>query len=322
MLKNSLSRFLSGSRRQPLRKAGQRPLRLEMLEGREVPAGIVTAVQSGTTLILTGDTAANEIALTSNLDGTLNLSGVNLTTINGVLNPLSISGITNVRANLGAGNDVFTFFDAKISGSLTVDAGDGNDQVVLSGAANQVGSLSILGGVGDDSFSLSGNATIKGAASVNMGAGKSTVSIGTGFDNVTITGALAVSASGLGDSTVTIGGSSLNVGGTLGVTAGAGVNNVTIAADKVNVGGLVSLSSGAGADTIVVGGLSSFSSRGLTINTSAAGDKANITVSAGAKFNGNVNITTGAGLDTVSLAGVAVNGGNVALNLGDRKSVV
>src|SRR5262245_50052699 len=132
MFANPLSRVLKGTtpgKRRPLRRAaGDRALRVERLEGRDAPAGIVTAVQTGTTLTISGDAADNAIALTGNVDGTLNLSGNLGTVINSTITDLTkISGIASVRVDLGDGNDIAAITDVALSGNLNVSGGAGDD---------------------------------------------------------------------------------------------------------------------------------------------------------------------------------------------------
>src|SRR2546421_54965 len=131
MLANPLSRLWKGTSpatRRPIRRAP----RVEVLEGRDAPAGIVTAVQTGATLTLTGDAADNAIALTTNLDGSLNLTGNLGTTFNTTIADLTkISGVTNVRVDLGAGNDIAAITDLGLTGALSVNAGAGDDIITM-----------------------------------------------------------------------------------------------------------------------------------------------------------------------------------------------
>src|SRR5262245_2625920 len=90
MFWQSLSRLWKGStrtRRSPLIQPRRRPLRLEWLEQREVPANVV-ANQVGTTLFLTGNNSAiladndQEFSIIGFGQDAVTVQGLNVTTVN------------------------------------------------------------------------------------------------------------------------------------------------------------------------------------------------------------------------------------------------
>jgi hypothetical protein len=176
------------------RSARKTRLWVQSLEGREVPAGVVTASLSPTGLLtLTGDDAANSIAvavtptaviLTPDLSTTIDDLGTAGPGAPGA--SVTIGGVvTSLRATLNGGNDTLgipTTADLTLPGSVTVDLGDGNNQLALGTSGKiDLGSLTVRAGDGLDNISLSGGggkgSRVAGAATIALGDGNTTVNV-------------------------------------------------------------------------------------------------------------------------------------------------
>src|SRR5688500_14892716 len=96
MMTNRLSRFLRRGR-PPVRRAPERSLRLERLEGRDAPAGIVTASLSSGILTLTGLDNTSNFSL-NNQSLTVTGTGSNSVSVT-VLDGTQFKGTTNTTLN-------------------------------------------------------------------------------------------------------------------------------------------------------------------------------------------------------------------------------
>src|SRR6185295_13164197 len=110
-------------------------LRGEWLEPRELLAGDVSASVVRGTLYLTGDNLDNFVELfgtaTPNqfvVEGFTDNHNVN-TTINRQTGQLTFNGVTNVVVSLKRGDDFFGFEQGTLGGNMSIDMGDGNDEV-------------------------------------------------------------------------------------------------------------------------------------------------------------------------------------------------
>ncbi|MEX2176073.1 MAG: hypothetical protein WD872_17055 [Pirellulaceae bacterium] len=127
----------------------RKQLTLEKLEDRVLMAGNVVAVQTGGTLTLRGDHAANSASIVyDNASRTHRVVGHDLggspTTVNGGAAAAQFAGVKNVRAWLGGGDDKLDFgaadqLYAKLDKKLSIDMGDGNDTLELGRAGNGAG---------------------------------------------------------------------------------------------------------------------------------------------------------------------------------------
>ena len=130
------------------RPSRRRPLGLEPLEDRSLLAGNVVAVLTEGTLSVLGDDAANGVQVVYDVAtgkhrvlGTI--QGGFPTSINGqpAETIAEFSGVKNVDVRLGAGDDKLDFgaadhFYTLVSKRLSIDAGSGNDEVVLGKAGD------------------------------------------------------------------------------------------------------------------------------------------------------------------------------------------
>lgn len=112
------------STRQPQRLlGGARPLAMEGLEQRQLLAGNVTAAVRGTTLVLTGDSAVNNIAIVATDNNRYAVIGID-TEINQSEDPfVTTRAVRNILVSLGGGDDVLLATnEAAVVSDLLVDS--------------------------------------------------------------------------------------------------------------------------------------------------------------------------------------------------------
>lgn len=161
-------------------------LTLEALEGREVPAGNITATVTGGRLVLTGDDEANTVEILVTAFAVV-LTPDNTTRINaGAAGATAVLGTaTALRASMGNGNDlVYTHFgeDFSLPRGATFDLGEGNDTLrLITDGKLSLGNLAVRGGDGDDLIAVRGGVvdggTI-GVATVDFGSGVADLQLG------------------------------------------------------------------------------------------------------------------------------------------------
>src|SRR5262245_50659071 len=303
-----------------------KPLSVERLEARELFAGDVSAAMQGQMLVVGGDAEANGIVLNYNsasqsfrVSGTV--LGTGQTTING-LDPatsaagIEFSGVKQVYVGLGAGDDEFQVgspaaVDTVIQKWLTIDTGDGDDNVVLGASGNApsgaapiarsltVGtSINVNLGAGNDNFSIA-NATAGFALNVNAGDGDDHVDFDTEF---TPSGAAAPTTFPVvvrGNATISLGGGvdeltmkNMSVQGSLRILDGAGAADLTLT--NVNVKKRIDINTGGDADQI---DLQSVRGKQLSMNTNSGIDDVQISNS---KFT-TLNLKLGAARDQLAI---------------------
>ncbi|MCR9201189.1 MAG: proprotein convertase P-domain-containing protein, partial [Planctomycetaceae bacterium] len=112
-------------------------------------SGDVTVTVSGGIVTLTGDVDHNTIAIYKDANGNTVVTGVDQTTINGLVSPVVVLGdAVGINANLGGGNDQLAIYGTTMTGDIAVNTGSGADEVVVSDAV--VDELSINNPSGDD----------------------------------------------------------------------------------------------------------------------------------------------------------------------------
>jgi cyclophilin family peptidyl-prolyl cis-trans isomerase len=242
--------------------------RIEHLENRALLAGNVVASLNGTHLTLTGDTADNAVEIAVN-GNQVQVRGLNNTTINGgtavfvaAANTDTLTG--NVLINLGDGNDAAVFArNVKLSGSVSVVGGNGNDALSSTGATFNR-NVAFLGGPGNDTFSLQ-DSTTNAAILIYGEAGNDLISLtdmtvngpviikghagddGVSLNNVTGTGSIGIET-GRGEDDVTVRNSTLN--GTLVIKTRQGQDAVML--DENTFNGIVSINTGRSNDALDV----------------------------------------------------------------------
>ncbi|HYO26437.1 MAG TPA: hypothetical protein VEQ85_15960, partial [Lacipirellulaceae bacterium] len=140
----------------------RRSLRFEPLEPKHLMAGNVTVTLTGVNLLVSGDDAANQIAITAgDAPDTLVVRGLQGTTVTlaGSTTPAPVTGLVvpnvrgHVRVETGGGNDEVSVTDLELRRRLSLQTGDGNDQVALQDVSVG-GLLSIAAGAGNDTVRL------------------------------------------------------------------------------------------------------------------------------------------------------------------------
>jgi hypothetical protein len=222
---------------------------VESLEGRWLMAGNVTATLNNGRLSIIGDAAANAVAVfEDHSTGMLEVLGLtdvgtmatpgSATTVNGGASA-EFSGVNSLKVDLKGGDNSFLLTDATLSGSVRIETGHGNDNVVI-GAMPDVnpaaldttripseliattfhqvsigGNLYIDTGAGDDQV-IEAGVTITGSDYVDGGRGNNSIFLDVFTDTVDSLPALGV-----------------NVGKTLAIQGGrrgsetVGLNTVT-----------------------------------------------------------------------------------------------
>lgn len=210
--------------------------RLETLEPRLAPAGLVTLTTSGGVLTITGDDLPNGIRIThlpltnewqisDNLVGTTyKLNGVDMA------GPFTIAAQNGIKADLKGGNDLVeirpgaagssmiltgglnikmgagddflhlgndALHNMTVGGAVTLDGGTGNDTMTLFTGASFGKAVKLLGGTGNDTIEFNGT------SSVQVFQKGLSIDLGTGADTfrantayLGVTGAFSLKASG------------------------------------------------------------------------------------------------------------------------------
>jgi hypothetical protein len=317
------------------------------------PAALADDVKvklKGTKLSVMGDAGDNELSLTTMfaIDAggsptSVQLTPAGETTINGVAAPLAVDGVVNVSVSLGSGNDVVSFSDFVIGGSLSVLGGAGDDDVTLLNSSIEL-DTKIVGSAGTLTFhatttSVHGNLLIKAASSgfaqdtlalsgVTVD-GDTSLALGSGFatltdsDASTLSGGFKLVSSG----SVKFGGgfaltcTDTSIGQDAEFKLRSGAHAVTLL--HAAIGGQLAWKSGAGADSLIV--------RGTTIGgdcRASMGAGANIDFfdsfdlvpgpgTATTQIVGALEVTATGGADKAKvIAGTSI-GGNCSLKLGE-----
>lgn len=240
--------------------------RVEKLEDRILLAGNITAVQSGSQLVINGDADDNVINITNDGGaGTIEVSEVDGGTVNGG-GPATFAGITHIVVRGRAGDDGVMVDDIDIDGNLTIQLNQGDDvfavvqesaiggNVALSADGDDAVNLGIaLSNVGGSvQFTSRGGADDLALFQVGIG-GQVVINAGHGFNAVDVTGVDVA-----GKFVVNDGADNLNlnltdvlVGSTLNIDAGArGDSNIIL--HDIGVGGQMWIRTGDGEDFVHV----------------------------------------------------------------------
>jgi hypothetical protein len=176
-------------------------LALQPLEGRDVPAGSITASPISATgvLTVTGDDDANDVQITVTA-GSVTLTSVNGTLINNSSNPVVINGVVkSIKADFkGGADDVSVKPDADfvLAGPATFALGSGDNVLTLvtTGRIGLAGlTVSALDGLDVVTVQGGANSAVGGTAKFTYGAGGSTTTLtGVAFAGVNLTAGDAV----------------------------------------------------------------------------------------------------------------------------------
>ncbi len=235
-------------------------LRGEQLENRLLLDGNVSATLSGSTLRMRGDDAANMIAImpSGTESGVIEVLGLN-TQVNGQDTPGEFRGVKSIVVELRGGDDQVALGEItgtadplSIARDVTIKGDSGNDSILVTGA-NISGKLTINGGNGSDQIGVgtipasqlppeapvvTSPVRVRRDVNIDTGSGADVVAVvGLTSDNLKITGK-SIAAVGVIDSQVD----------DLSITTGSGNNAVaveSVIADEVRI------NTGSGDDTLV-----------------------------------------------------------------------
>lgn len=145
-------------------------LQMERLEDRVLLA--VSVTRSGQSLVINGTAGSDDVTLETVGTGEV------IVTDNTTGQTYDFSGIRNITVNGRAGADIVTVNELDLDvGLLTVNAGDGNDDVVIDGSV--AGRVTVNGGLGDDFVDFSsGNTVIDGNVLIKAGGGNDDLALG------------------------------------------------------------------------------------------------------------------------------------------------
>lgn len=277
--------------------------RLEALETRLAPAGLVTITLANGVLTIAGDPRDNIVEITESSPGIwraqdLSGSGTEFA-FNGQPPSSAVSFFIptgGVKVDLKEGNDNFNLGGLDIAGALTVTDKAGNDDLGLF-ETRVSGAVKIDLGSGDDTAAFS-RTSIGGALSFKMGSGDDGVALGSGYyQAVTVD---------LGTGTNTFGldaGEPLRIQGNLNVVSAGGALETTsmvLATDNALIHGNVSLKVLAGSSQVDFG----------------------FFVGNHLRIAGNLSLQTAAGNDQIRLTEDLTVGGQLSLKLGEGDNAV
>jgi hypothetical protein len=182
------------------RSSARRPRRVrpavEPLEGRLVPAGVVTvATGPAGEVTLTGDGADNVVRIFRTAPGHFRIEGETGTTLGpGGATTADLTQLTALAFTGGNGNDDFTAINLGPLTSLSVDAGPGDNTFTGINLA-VTGNLTLAGGTGSGNFRLDGLTTSVGG---NLTITGTDLDVNLQADRTAVAGSLVVDAGGGG----------------------------------------------------------------------------------------------------------------------------
>ncbi|MDD4889306.1 MAG: hypothetical protein PHU85_05200 [Phycisphaerae bacterium] len=301
--------------------------RMEGLEGRAMLAGNVTAAIVGGNLVITGDAANNVIEVDQSvlvvLPGQVRVQSGwwgSATTINGGAAPVILEGFTgDVRITLNDGDDWVMFSDSDFPRDVTVNGGNGNNQVdvngvtvernlsvrngpgnentLVYGGANVRGNLTVANKAGDDAFSMAGGSIVNGNVSLSNGAGQGNTTL----DNSIVNGNLTVKNQA-GDDTFSMAAGAI-VNGNASLSNGAGQGNTTLDGSHVHVN--LTVRNAAGLDTFLMDNASTVDGNAAISNGEGG---SNTTVRFKSVVAGTFTLRSGGGNDGFTMLDATING--------------
>ena len=300
-------------------------LGFESLERKQMLAGDVLVRVIGGHLIIEGDEAGNQIAISSGEEaGTYVIQGLDGTAVQmadaepgdppAPETGLVVEGVRgNVRVGLGEGDDTVIIHDARFRHNLTIGTGAGADEVRIGAAsdaspeaalveadANVVvrGWLTVATGEEGDTVTVA-DASVGGVLSILTDGGDDTVNLGAEAAE-----GVAASAAGAGED------ATLHARWGIHVLLGNGVDELV--ARDVATRGVLAIGGGAGADTI---GVHDSTATVLGIR-GGEGDAGDVVEMSGVNAH-HVAISLGGGSDRASIVDSAFGSLAVALGAGN-----
>lgn len=295
------------------------------LESRALLAGTAIVTQSGGTLTITGVDDLTPAGITGNLNdqvitivggaaGSVTVAGVG-TTVTGAG---FYSGVTAIKIDLKLGNDQATLTNVLITGALTYLGGDGNNNLILDGAAaHTYGSISVTNGDGADLFRFTGTGdlAVTGAVTISNGEGEGEVDLGSNVATDITLGSFKYT-SGDGSDEVDLRPGTLSIAGTTQVTTGDGNADVDIIPlTTLSLGGALTIATGSDLNTISIGNQGIVTGKAVTITTGNGDSEIELR----GAYTGAVNITNGNGSDDLEFRSLSVTG-NITIKNGSGGS--
>jgi hypothetical protein len=197
-------------------------LALLAVPARALASGNVQAVVTDGLLEVTGDEGANVFRIAAAGPATAVVTVFEGTTVNDGLTPVTLSGVSSLRLDTGAGDDRVELLQLDLPGTLTAKLGRGVDDVILQDVRVQ-GKTQIKGGRDRNVVSVRGFSRFRGPLVVDLGKGADEVTL----TNATISAGLRLDTGGDGD-TVSLQLCALEQGGALLVRTGKGQDLVTV----------------------------------------------------------------------------------------------
>jgi hypothetical protein len=298
------------------KRASSRRLAFEQLERREVLSGNVGAVAYQGTLFLSGDSASNQIKITSSASGKFTIAGADGTgtTVN-KKSSQTFSGVHSLNIKMGNGNDDVRIYNqfggvVAILGNLTIGGGEGTDKIDLN--VNIGGTLLIGGEGGSDDIDVDGR--VGGNAEIYGGSGNDKIDAGS-FKHLVVAGSLGIKAGDGADRVIV----SAQIAKLLSVYGDAG--NDVLRVDNSKIVGNVNVFGGVGDDRIDFGYeyLTTYGGIGNEAGgyVYVYGGDGNDVVYASAKVTGDFYVDGQVGNDTVHVFQLSARDGYVYGGVGD-----
>jgi hypothetical protein len=146
-------------------------------------------------LKITGDSESNGVDVRPGVDpGTVEVSGLDDTTINGSTAPLTLTGVQSLSADLKKGDDTLEVRDLGFTGKVKVELGNGTNTILLDTVTAQK-KVKLTGGKSGDSITLRRNSSFASELLVESGGGPDSITL----NDVSCGGDVNISTSGGGD---------------------------------------------------------------------------------------------------------------------------
>lgn len=289
-------------------------VRIERLEGRIAPAGIVTVDLTNGILTLTGDVDGNSVSVEAGLTNQIRVTGLTGTTLNNATDTelgfdLPSGGLRGINVDLGNGGDVLSLTNLKTRRDIDVDLGDGIN--VANFFNLNARNFTIAGGSGNDTvtFLFSGRTVVRGGLEFTAGDGVNTLSIAS---EAKIAKGISY-VGGSGTDTFVITASKLTVNGGIDLALGSGASTVALLSNGTVNGPIrvTSLDDPAVSNTLAVNTTFSRINGDVIIDFGASTNSVNLLALVSLSIAGKLTIDGGAGDDTVVINGldVAIAGG-------------
>jgi len=169
-------------------------LALLALPARAFALGNVQASVTDGVLQVTGDEGANVFRIAAAGPGAVIVSVFEGTTVNDGTTPVTMSGVSSLRIDTGAGDDRVELLQLDLPDTLTMKLGRGVDDVILQDVRVQ-GKTQIKGGKDRNVVAVRGFSRFHGQLVVETGKGADEVTL----TNATISGGLRLDTGGDGD---------------------------------------------------------------------------------------------------------------------------